>query len=194
MRIVAGRYGGRRLVAPKGASTRPTTDRVREALFSSLVSHSGPSLGGGAVLDAFAGSGALGFEALSRGAARVTFVERDPKALAALRANAESLSAGDSARIIAGDVSTLAARGGLSGGPFSLLLLDPPYRLDAGEVRGLIASLVGRDLLEDGAIVVYEHAAGGSGLEGGDLAAVASKRYGSTQIDIVRWERGAGSA
>src|SRR5664279_152383 len=93
MRIVAGQYRGRRLAAPKGDDTRPTTDRVREALFSSLHSHAGANLGGGSALDAFAGSGALGFEALSRGIEHVTFLEREKAALSMLKANAETLGA-----------------------------------------------------------------------------------------------------
>ena len=94
MRIVAGQYRGRRIEAPKGEGTRPTTDRVREALFSRLVSLTAPDLGGGSALDAFAGSGALGFEALSRGIGRVTFVERDRAALATLKANAAAPTIG----------------------------------------------------------------------------------------------------
>ena len=88
MRVIAGRYGGRRLQAPPGAATRPTADRVREALFSIL----GARVEGAAVLDLFAGSGSLGLEALSRGAARATFVESAPAAQRALRANAEALA------------------------------------------------------------------------------------------------------
>lgn len=194
MRIVAGQFRGRKLTAPKGEATRPTTDRVREALFSSLVSQSAPNLGGGSALDAFAGSGALGFEALSRGMSHVTFIERDRAALSALRSNAEALNAGSIVSIVCGDAQLLAARGAIPGGPFSLLLLDPPYRLDAGEVGKFIAALVARDLLEDGALIVYERAAGGSAEWPSDISLIATKRYGSTEIDIANYERGAGSS
>jgi 16S rRNA (guanine966-N2)-methyltransferase len=122
MRVIAGRYGGRRLVAPPGAATRPTSDRVREALFSIL----GPHVLGATVLDLFAGSGALGLEALSRGAARVTFVESAPAALRALRANLDALGA--EADVVRADaVKWLRAA---SGGErqYSLVFLDPPYR------------------------------------------------------------------
>jgi len=193
VRIVAGQYRGRRLTAPKGDSTRPTTDRVREALFSSLASHCGPDLGGGSALDAFAGSGALGFEALSRGMGHVTFVERDRAALNVIRTNAENLGATRAVSVVSGDAQVLAARGAIPGGPFSLLLLDPPYRLDAGEVGKLIAALVARDLLEDGALIVYEHSAGTATTWPADICTMASKRYGSTEIDIACYERGAGS-
>ncbi|MDR3686839.1 MAG: 16S rRNA (guanine(966)-N(2))-methyltransferase RsmD [Coriobacteriia bacterium] len=193
MRIVSGEYRGRRLSAPKGDETRPTTDRVREALFSSLVSYAGANLGGGRALDAFAGSGALGFEALSRGVEHVTFLERERPALGVLRANADTLGAARSVIIVSGDTSYLAERGAIPGGPFSLLLLDPPYRLDAGEVGQLVATLVARDLLEEDALIVYEHSSVSEAVWPADVTALASKRYGSTTVDIARYERGAGS-
>src|SRR5512133_1370713 len=103
MRIIGGSMRGRQITAPKGTSTRPTTDRVRESLFSALPSLSGADLGGGPVLDAFAGSGALGFEALSRGAGPVTFVERDRQALSTLTSNAERLGVARQGKIVAGN-------------------------------------------------------------------------------------------
>src|SRR5437899_6040970 len=103
MRIVAGRLGGRRIAAPRGAKTRPTSERVREALFATLA-----SVEGATVLDLFAGSGALGIEALSRGAARAVFAERARPALAVLHANLEALALGpDVAEVRAGDVRTV---------------------------------------------------------------------------------------
>jgi len=194
MRIVAGQYRGRRLAAPKGDDTRPTTDRVREALFSSLTSYAGLGFGGGSALDAFAGSGALGFEALSRGVERVTFLEREKPALSVLKANAETLGATRSVSIVSGDTSYLVQRGAIPGGPFALLLLDPPYRLDAGEVGQLVAALVARDLLEEDALIVYEHSSSSEAVWPAGVTALASKRYGSTTVDIARYERGAGSA
>jgi 16S rRNA (guanine966-N2)-methyltransferase len=193
MRIVAGVWRGRRIAAPKGQSTRPTTDRVREALFSSLASILGAGLGGGAVLDAFAGSGALGLEALSRGAASATFVDSDRPALGVLKANIAELGASRQARVMTGDVFALARKGALAGGPFSLLLLDPPYRLDAGQIASLVSELASRDLLEDGAIVVYEHESGRSVTWPDAVCAVAVKRYGTTEVDIARFERGQAS-
>lgn len=120
MRIIAGRWRGRTIDAPAGDATRPTADRVREALFSMLTSRLG-SFEGLMVLDAFAGSGALGLEALSRGAARATFVEHDRKAVAALRANVDKLGA--EANILAQRVDTL----GTATAAHHLALLDPPY-------------------------------------------------------------------
>lgn len=127
MRIIAGQWRGRVLVAPKGDATRPTADRTREALFSMLVSRLG-SFEGLAVADLFAGSGALGFEALSRGAASCLFVEQDRAALDAIKANATKL--GMRADVRAASVLTL----GPAAQPLDLILMDPPYATGAGAV------------------------------------------------------------
>lgn len=127
MRIIAGQWRGRVLVAPKGDATRPTADRTREALFSMLTSRVG-SFEGLAVADLFAGSGALGFEALSRGAASCLFVEQDRAAIDALRANADKL--GVRADIRASSVLAL----GPAPRPLDLILMDPPYGTGAGSV------------------------------------------------------------
>lgn len=129
MRIIAGEWRGRRLIAPKGDSTRPTADRTRETLFSMLVSRIG-SFEGLAVVDLFAGSGALGLETLSRGAASCLFVEQEGSALSALRANIEALGARTRASVQAGSVMQL----GPARTPLDLLLLDPPYGTGAGQV------------------------------------------------------------
>jgi 16S rRNA (guanine966-N2)-methyltransferase len=194
MRVVAGTYRGRTLNAPKGDSTRPTTDRVRESLFSSLVSLLGAELGGGSALDAFAGSGALGIEALSRGCSAATFVENDRAALKVLRANIDSLGAQSRSRVIEGDIFTLASRGALVGAPFSLLLLDPPYRLAWCDIEGLTSALAREGQLEDGAVIVYEHAADRVAEWPSGFDLTTRKKYGSTGIDIVVYERGAGSS
>jgi 16S rRNA (guanine966-N2)-methyltransferase len=127
MRIIAGQWRGRPLAAPKGDATRPTADRTREALFSMLASRVG-SFEDLAVADFFAGSGALGFEALSRGAASCLFVEQDRAALDALRANAEKL--GVRADIRATSVLAL----GPAPKPMDVILMDPPYGTGAGSV------------------------------------------------------------
>ncbi len=121
MRIIAGEWGGRRLRIPRGMDIRPTTDRVRESWFSIL----GPAVRDASVLDLFAGSGALGLEALSRGAASAVFVERSRKALQALQANVEALGAGDRARIVGADAIAFVSN--LPPGAFDLALADPPY-------------------------------------------------------------------
>lgn len=129
MRIIAGEWRGRKLVAPKGEATRPTADRARETLFAMLTSRLG-DFSGLQVADLFAGSGALGLEALSRGAAQCLFVEQDRSALDAIRANIGTLSAGARARVEPGSVMALRT----VPQPFDLILADPPYRSGAGEV------------------------------------------------------------
>jgi 16S rRNA (guanine966-N2)-methyltransferase len=193
VRVVAGEFRGRRLVAPSGTDTRPTTDRVREAAFSSLASIAGADLGGGSALDAFAGSGALGLEALSRGISRVTFVERDRAAVEALRTNIAALGVEDRVILSAADIHRLVPAGAVPGGPFSLLLLDPPYRLASNEIARLISALIAHDLLEDGALIVYEHSAVGDITWPAEVKDRTRKRYGSTQVEIATYEREAGS-
>lgn len=129
MRIVAGEWRGRKLVAPKGEATRPTADRTRETLFSMLASRLG-SFEGLTVADLFAGSGALGLEALSRGAGRCLFVENDEAALKTIRANIATLDARGRADVRAGSVTAL----GPAGSATDLILLDPPYGTGAGAV------------------------------------------------------------
>ncbi len=129
MRIIAGEWRGRPLVAPKGYATRPTADRTREALFSMLLSRIG-SLEDMQVADLFAGSGALGLEALSRGAAHCLFAEQDKAALDALRTNITRLGAGARSRVAAQSVLTL----GPAREPCDVLFMDPPYRTGAGAV------------------------------------------------------------
>lgn len=124
MRIIAGKWRGRPLKAPLGQATRPTSDRAREALFSMLVSRIG-SFEGLKVCDLFAGTGALGFEALSRGAAHCTFVETDRAALEALKANAATLGADATIRAQSAEHFT--------GGPFDLVFADPPYGTALGQ-------------------------------------------------------------
>jgi 16S rRNA (guanine966-N2)-methyltransferase len=126
MRIIAGEWRGRLLKAPPGGATRPTADRVRETLFSMLVSRLG-SFDGLRVADLFAGSGALGLEALSRGAAHATFVEQDRTAVSALRDNCEHLKGLDRTRIVQGSALTLR-----EAQPFDLIFADPPYRPGSG--------------------------------------------------------------
>ncbi len=129
MRIIAGQWRGRKLVAPPGEATRPTADRTRETLFSMLVSRLG-DFEGLKVADLFAGSGALGIEALSRGAASCLFVELDPVAVRAIKANVAAVKAEGQAEIRTASALSL----GIAKAPLDLLLLDPPYKSGAGEV------------------------------------------------------------
>lgn len=126
-RIVSGRWGGRRLVVPKDRTVRPTAERVREAWFNML----GPELSGGTVLDLFAGSGALGLEALSRGAAHATFVEMNAASLAALQANIGTLDAAAESEVHRADVLRFVA--GLAPGAYDLTVADPPFATDLAQ-------------------------------------------------------------
>jgi 16S rRNA (guanine966-N2)-methyltransferase len=142
LRVVAGSFKGRRLVAPRGARTRPTADRVREALFSMLG-----EVGGARVLDLYAGSGALGIEALSRGAKSATFVDRDPRAIAAIERNLASL--GLEAPVARQDVLRFLAR---TDGAFDLVFCDPPYD-SATRLAGPLAERLPALIAEDARIV-----------------------------------------
>jgi 16S rRNA (guanine(966)-N(2))-methyltransferase RsmD len=148
MRVIAGTYGGRRLQAPPGEATRPTSDRVREALFSIL----GERVAGARVLDLFAGSGALGLEALSRGAASVTFVDSAPAAIRAVEANLAALGA--AAEVVRADAPRWLGAASAGGRQYDLLFLDPPYRR-AGELGAPLSAALG-PVLAEGAVVVAE--------------------------------------
>ena len=142
MRIIAGAFKGRRLRGPTGAAVRPTSDRLRETLFNVL----GPGIAGARVLDGYAGTGALGLEALSRGAAHATFVERDPRAIAVIEANVGACGAGAATTIVRGDL----LRAPLPAHGFDLVLLDPPYDvsdLDAIAARGAVLAAPGGRLV-----------------------------------------------
>jgi 16S rRNA (guanine(966)-N(2))-methyltransferase RsmD len=171
MRVIAGQYGGRRLVAPRGAATRPTADRVREALFSVLGDVSGLT-----VLDLFAGSGALGIEALSRGAARAVFVERAAPALTALRANLDALRIeADTHR---GDARTFVRNASSAGHTYDLVFLDPPYR----EAERLGSELeLGSVIAPDGRLVTESDRRSPLAI---DLPLHFERRYGDTLIRI----------
>ena len=181
MRIIAGTHRGRRISAPRGTATRPTADRVREALFSIV----GP-IEGLDVLDLFAGSGALGLEALSRGAASATFVESGRPAVACLRANVAALGMGDRARIVARDWRSALVAERAARRRFGLCLLDPPYSLTDRVVAQLGPELA--PLAGPPGIVVIEHSAARpppepSGLE---ITSRTDRTYGDTSVTVMR--------
>ncbi|HEY3810002.1 MAG TPA: 16S rRNA (guanine(966)-N(2))-methyltransferase RsmD [Acidimicrobiales bacterium] len=172
MRVVAGTARGRPLRAPAGRDTRPTSDRVREAMFSMLTSMD--ALEGVDVLDLFAGSGALGIEALSRGAARVTFVDQDRAAVAAVRANLEVVGEASSrAEVVLGD----AVRFAVVAPQVDLTLADPPYRFDGW--GPLLAALEGRT-----GLLVAE--TGAEWEPGPGWETVKVKRYGGTVVTVAQ--------
>jgi 16S rRNA (guanine966-N2)-methyltransferase len=174
MRVIAGRWGGRRLQAPPGDATRPTSARVREALFSVL----GDRVDGARVLDLFAGSGALGIEALSRGAAHATFVDSAPAAIRSLRANLSALAA--DAEVRRADARRFLGAASANGRHYDLVFLDPPYRL-AGRLGGELAAALPA-VLAPGAMVVTESDRRAP-LEL-ELELIDERRYGDTLIRI----------
>jgi 16S rRNA (guanine966-N2)-methyltransferase len=173
VRIVAGAYGGRRLAAPRGARTRPTADRVREALFSML-----DPVAGARVLDLFAGSGALGLEALSRGAAEATFVDSSPAAVRAVRANLEALGAG--AEVRRADARAFLRNARAAGRQYDLVFLDPPYQR-AGALAEPLAEDLPAVLAPQARVVVESDRRSPLELP---LALQVDRRYGDTVIRI----------
>ena len=177
MRIIAGQFRGRPLQAPPGPATRPTADRVREALFSMLTSRLG-SFEDLRVADLFAGSGALGFEALSRGAAAITFVETDPKAQAAIKANATKLGIGEKVRILGGSALALSRSD-----PFDLILADPPYARGSGSA--VVKAVADADWLSPGGWLSVETERRDS-VDPGDLSIEADRQFGKARITLLR--------
>jgi 16S rRNA (guanine(966)-N(2))-methyltransferase RsmD len=183
MRVIAGSAKGRRLEAPRGRLVRPTADRVKEALFSMLGSR--VDLGGAELLDLFAGSGALGIEALSRGAAAVTFVEQEPAARRALSANLERCGMAGRGRTLGQSAQAALSRLAGEGVGFDGVLMDPPYGRALAD-RSL-ALLAGGGLLRpDGWVVVEHHAEDQLAEAYGDLRLTTARRYGKTVVSLYQ--------
>ncbi len=186
-RVIAGALGGRRFAAPPGEATRPTAERVREALFSALAA----DLPDAAVLDLFAGSGALAIEALSRGASRAVLVESSRRAVTVIRRNLGDLGLDEppGRALVRGiDVRTFCALP--EGGPFDVVLADPPYELSAEVLGGCIGDLVAAGALRPGARVVLERERRGvEALEAARPPAVASERVRAYGDTVLVWWR-----
>lgn len=187
MRIVGGKLKGRNLVSPKGEGTRPTSDRVREALMSFLVDRLGSDLGGAVTLDLFAGSGALGLEALSRGASRAVLVEKDRSALQAIASNVATLGVTDRVTVVGSDALTTGLKRAQVLGPFALLFCDPPYRIDQGKVARALEALGRSGAVASGAALAWEHSAGGAVPEPAGFAQERTYRYGDTAVTLLRF-------
>ncbi len=184
MRIVAGRFKGKALDAPKGLGTRPTSDRVREALFNVLI-FGAPEIEfeGVRVLDLFAGSGALGLEAVSRGARYCLFIEEDAGARGTIRRNVEGLGLTGVTKIWRRDATRLGPAGNMP--PFGLVFCDPPYGKGLG-ARAMQAATDG-GWLAPGAITVFEQKAGEPPDWPEGLTEIDRRRYGGTEIAIARF-------
>ena len=178
MRLTGGLDRGRRLFVPRGSRTRPTASKVREAIFNILGPPPGP------VLDLYAGSGALGLEALSRGATSAVFVERDGAALAALRRNVREAAVDTRARIIPGDVRGALRKLAAGDVRFSWVFMDPPYVKDTA---GVLAELSGSELLTTCAVVIVEHdRRHPSPPSVGCLILTDQRQYGDTELSFYR--------
>jgi 16S rRNA (guanine966-N2)-methyltransferase len=155
-RVIAGEAGGRRLAVPDGRGTRPTSDRAREGLFATIVSLTG-SLDGARVLDLYAGSGAVGLEALSRGAEHVLLVESGPRAARVIRDNIEAIGLAG-AEVVTDRVERVLARGPASAEKYDVVFADPPYALAGDEVSAMLQTLSDHGWLAPGALVIVERA------------------------------------
>lgn len=179
-RVIAGVAGGRRLAVPPGKGTRPTSDRAREGLFSAVWARLG-ELDGARVLDLYAGSGAVGLEALSRGAGHVLLVESDARAARTIRANAAVLDL-PGARVVADRVERVLAAAP-DGGPYDLVFLDPPYAVTDATVTAHLVALRDHGWLTTGALVVVERATRGAALEWPDgFDPDRARRYGEATL------------
>jgi 16S rRNA (guanine966-N2)-methyltransferase len=181
MRIIAGVVGGRVIRAPRGMATRPTSDRVREAVFNIL----GPPDADSRVLDLYAGAGALGIEALSRGAAEAVFVDRDSQAIRCVEENLAELGLKDRARISRGEAVKAVDRLDRAGERFAWVFIDPPYA--SGEYPKVLAALGQAGLLADEGVVIVEHDKRHTPDPAyGALACSDSRRYGETCVSFYR--------
>lgn len=184
MRIVGGKYRGRTLLSPSGASIRPTSDRAREAIFNILSSRLGPGFDGLRVLDLFAGTGAMGFEALSRGAARVVFVDTSAEARGIIRDHIEAFGAGGVAKLLRRDATDLGPAGAM--GPFDVVFLDPPYGKGLGE-KALASLAAGGWLAPDATIVLEESADAELQLPSG-FTIELRRAYGAAAMRLLSYE------
>jgi len=185
MRIVAGAFRGRALVAPKGQSTRPTADRARQAVFN-ILEHApwSPGLAGRRVIDLFSGSGALGLEALSRGADFCLFVENDEAARGAIRQNIETFGLFGRTRVHRRDATELGPKPAGDGAPFDLAFLDPPYGKGLGEKA--LACLAAGGWLAPGALVVFERGAGEATPDTPGFEHLDARDYGAARVHFLK--------
>lgn len=193
MRIVGGHLKGRALVAPKHAGLRPTSDRVRESVFN-IISHGGlanedrapPTLEGTRVIDLFAGTGALGLEAISRGAAYCLFVETDSNARALIRRNVEAFGLTGATRIFRRDACDLGAAGTMA--PFDIAFADPPYGKGLGTKA--LSALAAGGWLKPGALVVLEERSGEHIKAPADYQLIDKRTWGDTDVHFFIWQTG----
>lgn len=191
MRIVAGSLKGRAIVAPEGQGTRPTSDRARQAVFNVLEHASwAEGLQGARVMDVYAGSGALGFEAISRGAVFCLFVETDEDARGAIRENADAYGLMGRTRVHRRSATDLGVRPGSAGEAFDLAFLDPPYGKRLGEQT--LARLLEGNWLKPGAIVVFERGSDEPEIDTPGYERLDARDYGAARVLFLRASPAAG--
>jgi 16S rRNA (guanine966-N2)-methyltransferase len=186
LRIVSGDFRGKALIAPKGEATRPTSDRARQAIFN-ILEHAPWSAGvrDRRVIDLFAGSGALGFEALSRGASFCLFVETNEAARGAIRDNIDAMGLFGRTRVHRRDATDLGVRPGADGPAFDLAFLDPPYAKGLGEAA--LARLAAGGWLAEGAAVVFERGATEPAFSAEGFEQLDVRDYGAARVHFLRW-------
>lgn len=189
MRIVSGEFRGKAIVTPPGDRTRPTSDRARQAIFN-ILEHAAwsPGVRDQRIIDLFAGSGALGFEALSRGAAFCLFVETDEQARGAIRQNVDAMSLFGHTRVHRRDATDLGVRPGADGPAFDLAFLDPPYGKGLGEVA--LAKLAAGGWLADGAVVMFERGSDEPDFEVPGFEKLDARDYGAARVHFLRYSPG----
>lgn len=187
IRIVGGTLSGRRLRAPTGAATRPTSERVREAIASAL--HARQAVGGARVLELYAGSGALGFEMLSRGAEHVVFVEREPRVARLILDNADELAVRPQVEVLCEDVTRKKGQTAIAQrGPYSLVLADPPYA-DAQAAITALSALCAQGILASDACLLLEHGTRGAPVLPSDFNVISDYRYGDSAVVLFAHTR-----
>jgi 16S rRNA (guanine966-N2)-methyltransferase len=183
MRIIAGSFKGRKLLSPKGSRTRPTSDRVREAIFSIV----GDLVSGAAVLDLYAGTGAMGLEALSRGARKAVFVESDTAALTCLNTNIGSCGCRDRSRVIGQSVISYLGKAAFEDG-FELMFADPPYRSDLGTLTLMAISKHAKPLKR--CLIILEHAPGFPPEPvPGNMNRIDTRKYGNAGVTFFEFKK-----
>ncbi|WP_374660231.1 16S rRNA (guanine(966)-N(2))-methyltransferase RsmD [Phenylobacterium sp.] len=186
MRIVSGEFRGKAIVTPPGDRTRPTSDRARQAVFN-ILEHAAwsPGVRDLRIIDLFAGSGALGFEALSRGAAFCLFVETDELARGAIRQNVDAMGLFGRTRVHRRDATDLGVRPGADGPAFDLAFLDPPYGKGLGETA--LAKLAAGGWLADGAVVMFERGSNEPDFDAPGFEKLDARDYGAARVHFLRF-------
>ena len=184
VRVVAGAARGRRLVVPDGTAVRPTSDRVKESVFSALVSRG--AIAGASVLDLYAGSGSLAIEALSRGARHAVLVERGRAALGAITTNLAALDLAGVARVVRADVGVFLGDEPPHEAPFGLVFADPPYEMSGASIAHVLAPLAERSWCAPGAVVVVEHSSSGTAVEVAGFENTWSRGFGDTLVTFLQ--------